>query len=458
LRHVEKDFKVSPKVLVVGGGYAGVSAATALAEAGITVDLLESRGFLGGRVYSTAPTESFPAPVDNGPHLLMGCYRETFKLFKRLKVTEGFHWIDPLSLSWVSPGGSKTTLDCAALPAPFHLAWGLLKSNAFPGVEKLKLAMALAPFAGHPFLIPKSVHTVADWVRVTRQGVTTRERFWVPFCRAVMNVSPETAPIRGLGEVLHRVFFKSRRDSALVVAAKPLSEIAFPEALDYLQSKGATVHFREGAQGLRLASGPFQVQGVSGKTFTADALILALPVRSLEALWNSSGLPAPAEESRLGKSPILSVHLILEKPILTGHLAGLPGANFDWVFNRNANWGYSGPGQYVSLVCSGDLDLARKPEREILVKAWEELQERFPELSGTQPLHSKVTKEMSATFFWSEEVGALRPSVVTPFSNIFLAGDWTSTGLPATIEGACLSGHRAATKTLSCLRSASPKP
>jgi zeta-carotene desaturase len=443
---------VSPKVLVIGGGYAGLAASTALAEAGVGVDLLESKGFLGGRVYSTLRSESFPGPVDNGPHLLMGCYRETFKLFKRLGAGSDFHWVDPLALTWISPGGAKVTLDCAALPAPFHLAWGLLKSNAFPGVEKLKLAWALAPFAGHPFLIPKSVRTVADWIHFTRQGVTTRERFWIPFCRAVMNMPPEIAPLRGLGEVLNRVFFGKRKDSALVVAAKPLSEIAFPQGLDYLKARGGAVHLREGVQRLNLVSAPFSVQTVSGKTFTADALILALPVRSLEALWNSSGLPAPAQEARLGKSPIVSVHFILEKTIFTEQLVGLPGANFDWVFNRNANWGYAGPGQYVSLVCSADLSLAALSEREILVKAFEELQERFPALAGTLPLHSKVTKEMSATFAWSEESGPSRPGCATPFSNIFLAGDWTATGLPATIEGACLSGHRAAQKALACLR------
>ena len=267
---------MSPKVLVVGGGYAGLAASTALAEAGVSVELLESKGFLGGRVYSTLKSDSFPAPVDNGPHLLMGCYRETFRLFKRLGVESDFHWVDPLSLAWISPGGAKVSLDCAALPAPFHLLLGLLKSTAFPGSEKVKLMAALVPFAGHPFLIPRSARTVADWMALTRQGPTTRERFWVPFCRAVMNVPPETAPLRGLGEVLNRVFFGKRKDSALVVAAKPLSEIAFPQGLDYLKMRGGAVHLREGAQRLNLASGPFSVETVSGKSFSADALILEI--------------------------------------------------------------------------------------------------------------------------------------------------------------------------------------
>ncbi|MGH7739058.1 MAG: hydroxysqualene dehydroxylase HpnE [bacterium] len=439
---------MSPRVLVVGGGYAGVAAATALAEAGAQVDLLESRGFLGGRVYSTVPSENFPAPVDNGPHLLMGCYRETFKLFKRLGLGENFHWIDPLNLTWIAPGGSQTSLRCAPWPAPLHLAWGLFASNAFGFLEKIKLMAALAPFAVHPFLIPRKARTVADWLRLTRQGPAARERFWIPFCRAVMNVPPESAPLRGFGEVLNRVFFRTRHDSALLVATRPLSEIAFPQALDYMSARESVVHFREGAQKLDFASNAFHVETVSGKNFTADALILALPPRSLEALWTSSGQKAPALETQLGKSPIVSIHLILEKPILTDHLAGLPGADFDWVFNRDANWGYSGPGQYVSLVSSGDAALAKKPEREILEKAWAELESRFPVLAGTHPLYSKVTKEMSATFFWDETSDSARPGTATTFPNVFLAGDWTDTGLPATIEGACLSGHRAASKVL----------
>jgi len=437
---------------VVGGGYAGVSAATALAEAGVPVDLLESRGFLGGRVYSTAPSPSFPAPVDNGPHLLMGCYRETFKLFKRLGAASDFHWVDPLALSWVSPGGARTSLNCLSLPAPFHLLLGLLSSSAFPGSEKLKLMAALAPFAVRPFPLPPKIRTVENWMGFTRQGPTTRERFWTPFCRAVMNVPPAVAPIRALGGVLNRVFFGKRRDSALVVAAKPLSEIAFPQALEYLAARGSQAHLREGVQKLNLVSGPFGLETASGKKFTADVLILALPVRSLEALWGGAGLPPPGEEARLGKSPIVSVHLILEKPVLRGHLEGFAGADFDWAFNRSANWGLSGPTQYVSLVSSGDPDLAAKNEKEILIRAWEELQSRFPALAGTQPLHSKVTKEMSATFIWSEASGAFRPKTATPFPNVFLAGDWTDTGLPATIEGACLSGHRAAQKALAFLK------
>jgi uncharacterized protein with NAD-binding domain and iron-sulfur cluster len=267
-----------------------------------------------------------------------------------------------------------------------------------------------------------------------------------------MNVPPDVAPIQGLGQVLQRIFFGTRRDRALVVPARPLSEIAFPEAVEFLKSKGGLVHFRDGVLELSLTSGPFQVKTASGKVFTGDALVLAVPPRSLEALWTTSGFPSPVDASRLGKSPIVSVHLILDRPLMTGHLMGLPGANFDWIFNRNANWGYAGPGQYLSLVCSGDLTLAQRHNQEILESALEELHRHFLDAVKTQCLYSKVTKEMAATFLWNRETGPLRPPSETTFSNIFLAGDFTATGLPATIEGACQSGHQVAEKVRDYLK------
>src|SRR5258708_4257716 len=158
------------KVIVVGGGFAGIAAATALAESGLAVELLESRGYLGGRVYSTAPSESFPAPADNGPHLLMGCYRETLALFRRLGVPDPFHWVDPLGLNWLLKGGKKVSFQCAPLPAPFHLAWGLLTSNAFSFGEKMAMARGLSAFSKKPFKVPSGAETVFQFLDATRQG------------------------------------------------------------------------------------------------------------------------------------------------------------------------------------------------------------------------------------------------------------------------------------------------
>lgn len=434
------------KVIVVGGGYAGLASATVLAEAGHSVDLLESRGFLGGRAYSIAPSGTFPAPVDNGPHLFMGCYSQTLQLFHRIGVEEHLRWIDPLALSWLTPGGKKVSLECAPLPAPLHLAWGLFFSNAFPWREKLSMARALSAFSRASFRIPAGVETVAQYLEATGQGPCARERFWVPLCDAVMNVPPEVAPLRGLGEVLRRVFFGSRRDSALGVARLPLSEVVSAQAQSYLEGKGAQVRLHEGVQEFARRGSKTEVKTRSGGVYSADALLFAVPPSSLAALWPQGTWEAAAHFPQMGKSSIVSIHVILDKPVLEGHLVGLSGAKFEWVFNRNSNWGLEDKGQYLSFTASAADDLARMKDPELMALALKELTDRCPAAQGARILHSKVTREMAATFVWSRETDKLRPPCETPYPNVFLAGDWTDTGLPATLEGACLSGHRAAEK------------
>jgi squalene-associated FAD-dependent desaturase len=437
--------RLMAKVIVVGGGFAGIAAATTLAEKGIHVELLESRGFLGGRVYSTE-NSSFPAPLDNGPHLFMGCYHETWKLFKRLNCSGSFKTIDPLRLSWLLPGGQKASLQCAPLPAPFHLIWGLFATNAFPWKEKISLIKALMYFSQIPFKIEPEIKTISQFMNFTGQGPRSRELFWIPLCNAVMNVSVELAPIRGFGQVLHRVFFGNRHDSSLVLADKPLSEIGFKEVPVYLKNRCGSVHFHEGVQSFKVSMNTFEVITRSGQFYSGDALIWAVPPSSLTALWPQDEWPAIQSLPQLGKSPILSVHLIVSHPLVEEPLTGLSGGRFEWIFNRSANWNYQGDGQYLSLVASAAEALSHQSEKELIDLAVQELKDRLPSSLAWEVLHAKVTREMAATFVWTSETERFRLPCETPYPHIFLAGDWTATGLPATIEGACLSGHRAAEK------------
>src|SRR5581483_5572118 len=176
--------------------------------------------------------------------------------------------------------------------------------------------------------------------------------FWLPICNAVMNVGPEEALIAGLGQVLHRVFFGNRRDSALAVTTRPLSELGFPQGIAYLKEMDCSVLFGEGIQSFQTDEKHFQLTSRTGKKFTGEALIWAVPPSSLLALWPQGTWPALQEVPRLGKSPIVSVNLILSLPVIDQDLVGLSGAQFEWVFNRASNWGWKGEGQYLSLVAS----------------------------------------------------------------------------------------------------------
>jgi zeta-carotene desaturase len=325
-------------------------------------------------------------------------------------------------------------------------------SNAFSWKEKFRLAGALSAFSRRPFKLDPALKTVGEFLDASRQGPQSRERFWIPVCNAVMNVPAQAAPIRGFGEVLHRVFFGNRKDSALLIPARPLSEIAFPSAASYLENRGSKVHLHEGVQTFQADDQTFEVTTRSGKTFSGRALIWAVPPSSLAALWPRETGSFAEVLPRLGKSPILSVHLILSRDVFQEPLLGLSGARFEWVFNRNANWNWKGEGQYLSFTSGGAEELARRQDKDLTALALEELRDRCPAAREARILHSKVTREMAATFHWNQETDSLRPPCETPFPHVFVAGDWTDTGLPATIEGACLSGRRAAEKCAAYLR------
>ncbi len=202
------------------------------------------------------------------------------------------------------------------------------------------MARALSAFSKRPFKMGKGLKTLAQFLDATRQGPLARERFWIPLCDSVMNVPPELAPLGGMGEVLHRIFFGNARDSALAVPASALKRSGFPVPLLYLEQKGGSVFFHEGIQSFRMEENNFQLASRSGKIFTGDALIWAVPPPSLFALWPAGTWPRMASLPQLGKSPILSVHLILSQKVTREHLVGLSGSPFEWVFNRNANWGW----------------------------------------------------------------------------------------------------------------------
>jgi len=426
------------RIHVVGGGFAGVSAAVRLAESGHAVHLFESRGALGGRCNSVAPPPGFPLPLDNGPHLFMGAYHETRALLETLRIPDPFHWIDPLTLAWLLPGGRRVSLEAAPLPAPFHLLFGLLESDAFSPGDKRRLVLALVKlrFARYPGL------TVVQFVKREGFGLGAQDRFWGPLTRAICNVAPEQAPLEALAEVFRKAFFGRRFDSALAVPRVPLGEILGDSVARYLADRGGEVHLREGFTAMGRDDLQLVGQTPKAEALRADAWVLAVPPERLAALLPGELWAQPP--AGLGKSPIVTAHLRLSHPVLEGHLVGLSGAAFEWVFNRNANQDLRMEGQVLSLVCSADEALAKKPESELLALAWGELRDRCPAAKKAELVAGRVTKEPAATFRLTLETAPLRPGPSTPLPKVVLAGDWTDTGLPATVEGAVLSGRMAA--------------
>jgi zeta-carotene desaturase len=427
------------RVIVVGGGFAGVAAAVALSEAGHRVELHEARSSLGGRSYHVPAPDGFPVPLDNGPHLFLGCYHQTFALLDKLGRDRLFHWIDPMELTWLLPGGKRVSLRAGSLPAPFHLIWGLLGSDAFPFAEKISLMKSIGRL--HRLSLPGQ--TVAQFLSESQAGPVSRARFWGPFTRAVVNMMPEEAPLEALASALRLSFFIARRNGAFVVAKIPLGDLWGGSVGTFLAVHGGRLRLGSRVESVEIKGNRVvSACNAGGEKLEADAWVSAVPPAALLRLFPGEPWVKPLE--KLGHSPMVCVHLHLDRPVLQGHLACLEGARFEFLFNRNANWDLRIPGQVLSFVGSADRDLVAKNEGELLDLARSELVARCPGASEARVLAGRVTKEMSATFAWTLTSGPLRPGAGSPLPNLALAGDWTDTGLPATIEGAVRSGISAA--------------
>jgi zeta-carotene desaturase len=255
-------------------------------------------------------------------------------------------------------------------------------------------------------------------------------------------MQPDRAPLKAMGNVIRRAFFISRGHSDLGLPARPLGEILGGSVEQALSSRDGSVRLKTGVARIEIDGERLKGFTAQDETLEADAWVFAVPPDRLAALFPRE--PWAQVLPRLGKSPIVTAHLYLSRVVMDGHLIGLPGAEFEWVFNRNANWDLDIPGQVLSLVSSADKNLQACPEAELTALAFALLKDRLPGARKCELRAARVTREPAATFEWTPDSDAWRPGPSTPLPGVFLAGDWTDTGLPATLEGAVISGRRAA--------------
>ncbi|HTB64395.1 MAG TPA: hydroxysqualene dehydroxylase HpnE [Opitutales bacterium] len=431
------------RVAVFGAGVAGLSAALMLAEQGFAVDVYEAKNFPGGRASSLRDAPS-GLTLDNGQHIVMGCYHAFLRLLGRIGARDRLAESAGLSVDYVAPEGNWSRLAAARLPAPFHLLAGLFNFSALNFADRIAiLRMGLSLKYDPP---PANSETAAQWLKLHWQTPGAVRALWEPFCLAALNEPLATASAVLLRETLRRSLFGAKSDSAIFFARVGLSDLFRPEAELYLRATGGSLHFGTQIAQLNLADGMVNAETAKGEAVAADHFISALPWAALRSLLpETSSLRAQLE--KISPAGILNIHLLSDRKLFAAPFAGLLDSPFHWVFDRSDHLPPERQGREflyaVTMSAADEAWLARKSD-DILSAVRAELARYFPAAKDAKFLRELVIKTKDATFAARPDAEPARPGPRTPWKNFYLAGDWTATQLPATLEGAALSGEAAA--------------
>jgi zeta-carotene desaturase len=447
------------KVVVVGGGFAGFAAAVALQERRHQVVLIERRGVLGGRATSSRDAVT-GEDVDNGTHLMVGAYRATLDLVRRAGAADLLLEQENLRLEWIDERG-VSALDCPPLRAPLHLAAGLAGLRVPLAVKLQAIRLGLAVRLGRR---PDGL-TLAQYFARCGQGEAARRLLWDPLALAILNEPPERAAAVLFHRVYQEAFLAHHQASRIVFLRRGWGTLV-ERIARYFEGRGGAV--LRGARAERIAVDDGRVTGVlcaerprareaivAGEPAQpllepADAVVSAVPAHALVPLlpefWRGR---APFDVlERFGAAPIVSVELWLDRVVVDRVMLGLRDSELEWVFDKGRLFGRAGAPQHLAFIVSAAYRSAPKTNAELQAAAEAALRRYFPAMAGASVLRALVQRDPHATFASSPELEPLRPRPETPIGGLFLAGDWTATGLPATIEGAVRSGEAAAAAVL----------
>lgn len=450
-------------VIIVGGGVSGLAAAVRLAGAGLRVVLLEARGVLGGRATSFRDPRTGQL-LDNGQHAMMGCYRETFAFLSTIGARDAVDVQPSLALPMVDAAGRALALRCPPWPPPLHLAAGVLRWPALSlgdraNVVRLIPALLSARRAAARGTTPpcRPGETVAAWLARHGQRGRLVELLWEPLALAALNQPIDVAEASTFVRVIGRVFGSRVTDASLALANRPLADVFGAPAARRLATLDAEVVLHALAKVI-VEKGRVARVEVRGVPRVASRVVLATPwhtwpraiagdITPLAALVDAARTTAP--------SPIVTVTLDFDRPVLDQPVVGFPGQWVQWAFDTSplADTGPPErrrtvvPGSSIALVVSGAEDALRMDTQAVVARARGVLERASPAARRASVSGWRVVREPRATFSLAPGQPR-RPTTRTAVAGLYLASDWVDTGLPATIEGAVEAGHRAADAVL----------
>jgi len=432
--------------IVIGAGCAGFSAATALTDRGARVLVVEARPGIGGRATAFTDPETGER-VDNGQHILMGCYTDTLEFLERIGASDRVRWQSGLNVSMIDRQGRESTLALPSLPSPLHFLAGVMAWDALTWSERfsvLRAGSALRSTGNTKSGGDKPLGlSVRQWLVELGQAPRLCEMFWEPLALAALNQSIDQAEASSFKRVLERVFGPDASSAALVMPAVPLDELYAEPSRRWLLERSGEVRVHSPAKvamdGDRLAG-----VRVRDELIRAPIVISTVPWYAFHALFDA---PPPqlretlANAAALDSLPIVTVNLWFDDVVMRDPLIGLPGRNFQWVFDRRAIVG--GDASHLSLISSGAETIVALSNDVLVRMALDEIRAALPLAPTARFRKGLAVREKRSTFSLAPDAPP-RPQTESAIEGFLLAGDWIETGLPATIESAVISGHRAA--------------
>jgi zeta-carotene desaturase len=422
----------SSQIAVVGGGLAGLAAALALASAGRRVKVFEARPFLGGRAtsYPLNTADEGAITIDNCQHVLLRCCTNLIDFYQRLGVADRIHFYR--EFYWIEPGGRMSVMRRGLLPAPLHFTESFATLKFLSIRDRVGIGRALLSVRReYGTRTDLDRITMMDWLREKKQGTGAVERFWRQILVSAISEDLERmAAIHGL-QVFAVGFLSSPSAYEMGVPNVPLADLYGAEA--WARFPQVEFAYRSNVQHIDIDDGRFAGLVVNGDRIPAEACVLAVPFEKIPAI-------APGLALNLipfTHSPITGIHLWFDRPITDLPHATLLDRTIQWMYNKEA-------GKHIQLVVSASRSLVEMGRAEVIEMALRELKEFFPKAKEAVLQRAHVVKEVRAIFSAVPGLETVRPKSSISIANLYLAGDWTRSGWPATMEGAVRSGYLAA--------------
>jgi squalene-associated FAD-dependent desaturase len=419
-------------VAIIGGGLAGLSAAAALGGSGYRVEVFEARGFLGGRAtsYPVTSADETAETIDNCQHILLRCCVNLLDFYRRLQVRDRirFH----REFLFIEPGGRTSVLKSGILPAPLHFAESFLRLPFLSFADKIAVGqglLALKSEADRRSDLDRI--SMADWLREKKQPAAAIERFWRQVLVSAINEELDRMAAAHGFQVFRLGFLASSNGYEMGVPAVPLGSLYGSEA--WKRIPNVALRTREPVKDVVVENGAVRGVTTDGGFVAADHVVSAVPFERVAALVPQLGL----DLGQFEHCPITGIHLWFDRPITNLPHATLLDRTIQWMFNKDR-------GRYVQLVVSASRSLTNMARNDVIALALRELADFFPAVREAKVEKAHVVKEVRATFSAKPGLEALRPASRTAIRGLYLAGDWTRSGWPATMEGAVRSGYLAA--------------